>query len=79
MAKYKKDHFNKIIPRENLKENISVKNPVQPNLHQPRMMDEFMRDLIFDKRAGSLEVTANSNLVKLQQKLLDGMGPLSKV
>ena len=42
-------------------------------------MNEFMRDLIFEKRVGSLVVTANSNLVKLQQKLLDVMGPLSKV
>ena len=38
-----------------------------------------MRDLIFEKRAGSIEVAADSNLVKLQQKLLDVMGPLSKV
>ena len=59
LAKDKKDHFNKIIPGKNLKENISVKNPVPPNLHRPRMMNEFMRDLIFDKRAGTLEVTAN--------------------
>ena len=49
-------------------------------------MDEFLRDLRFDKRAGSLEVPADSNLVKLQQKLLDVMrsltdfmGPLSTV
>ena len=37
-----------------------------------------MRDLIFEKRGGSLEVAADSNLVELQQKLLDSMGPLSK-
>ena len=42
-------------------------------------MDEFMKDLIFEKRAGSLEVEADSNLVKLQQKLLDVMGHLFKV
>ena len=33
-----------------------------------------MRDLIFEKKGGS-----RPNLVKLQQKLLDVMGPLSKV
>ena len=38
-----------------------------------------MRDLIFAKRAGSLEVAAASNLVKLQQKLINVMGPLSQV
>ena len=65
--------------KKNLKESILVKNTVPLNLHLPRKMNEFMRDLIFEKRVGSLVVTANSNLVKLQQKLLDVMGPLSKV
>ena len=30
-----------------------------------------MRDLILDKRTGSREVAADSNLVKLPQKLVD--------
>ena len=38
-----------------------------------------MRDKIFEKIAGSLEEVADSNLIKLQQKLLDVMRPLSKV
>ena len=38
-----------------------------------------MRDLIFEKRASSLEIAADSNLVKLQQKLLDARRPLYKV
>ena len=60
-------------------ESILVENPFPLNLHSPKKMDEFMRDLIFEKRAGSIEVAADSSLVKLQQKLLDVMGPLSKV
>ena len=79
LAKYTNDHFNKFIPEKDLQESILVENPVPLNLHPPRKMDEFMRDLIFEKRAGSIEVAADSNLVKLQQKLLDVMGPLSKV
>ena len=42
-------------------------------------MDEFMKDLIFEKRAGSLGVEADSYLVNLQQKLLDVMGHLFKI
>ena len=38
-----------------------------------------MRDLIFEKKAGSLELAADSNLVKPQEKLLDVMRPLSKI
>ena len=79
MAKYINDHFNKFIPEKHLQESILVENPVLLNLHPPRKMDEFMRDLIFEKRAGSLEVATNSNLAKLEQKSLDVMGPLSKV
>ena len=78
LANYANDYFNKF-PEKDLQESILVKNPVPLNPHPPRKMDEFMRDLIFEKRAGSLEVTADSNLVNLQQKLLDVMGPLSKV
>ena len=75
LAKYTNDHFNKFISEKDLQESILVKNPVPLNLHPPRKMDEFMRDLIFEKSAGSIEVAADSNLVKLQQKLLDIMGP----
>ena len=42
-------------------------------------MDEFLKDQIFEKRAGTLEVEADSNLVKLQQILLDCMRHLLKV
>ena len=34
---------------------------------------------MFESRTGSLVVAVVSNLVKLQQKLLDVMGPLFKV
>ena len=79
MAKCTNDYFKKFIPEKDLQERILTENPVPLNLHPPRKMDELMRDLIFEKRAGSLEVAADSNLVKLQQKLLDVMEPLSKI
>ena len=70
LAKYTNNHFNKFIPEKDLQESTLVENPVPLNLHPPREMDEFMKDLTFEKRTGSLEVAADSNLVKLQQKLL---------
>ena len=76
MARYTNDHFNKFLPEKDLQEHILVENPVSLNLHPPRQTDEFMRDLRFKKRAGSIKAAADSNLVKLQQKLLDAMGPL---
>ena len=47
--------FNKFIPEKYLQESILVENPVPLNLHSPRKMDEFMRDLIFEKRADNIE------------------------
>ena len=79
LANYANDHFNKFIPEKYLSESILVENPVSLSLHPPRKMDEFMRDLIFEKIAGILEEAADSNLVKMQQKLLEVMEPLSKV
>ena len=79
MPKYKNDHFKKFIPENDSQESNLVENPVSPNFDLPKKMGKFVRDLIFEKRAGSLEVAAGSDLVKLQQKLLDVMGPLPKV
>ena len=76
MARYTNDHFNKFLPENDLQESILVENPVSLNLHPSRKTDEFMRDLRFKKRASSKKAAADSNLVKLQQKLLDAMGPL---
>ena len=76
LTKYKNDYFNKFIAEIDLQESISVENPVPLNLHPTRKMGELMRDMIFEERAGSLEVAADSNLVKRQQKLLDVMRPL---
>ena len=41
-------------------------------------MDDFMRELLLEKR-NHFEITSDTNSVKLQQRLLDAMGPLSKV
>ena len=79
LAKCTSDHFNKFIPKKDFQESALVENPAPLNLHPPKKMDEFMRDKIFEKIAGSLEEVADSNLIKLQQKLLDVMRPLSKV
>ena len=75
LAKYTNDHFNKFIPEKDLQESILAENPVPLILHPPRKMDKFMRDLIFEKRAGSIEVGADSNLVKLLWDLCPRFGP----
>ena len=41
-------------------------------------MDEFLRELFLEKR-NHFEITSDTNLVKQHQRLLDVMGPLSKI
>ena len=54
------------------------KNPISRNVHPPKKMNDFMRELLLEKR-NHFEITSDTNLVKLQQRLLDVMGPLSKI
>ena len=77
LSKNTNDNFCKFIPEKDLQESILVEKSVP--LHLLRKIDEFMRDLMFQSRTGSRVVAVVSNLVKLQQKLLDVMGPLFKV
>ena len=54
------------------------KNPIPRNVHPPKKMDDFMKELLLEKR-NHFEIMSDTNLVKLQQKLLDVIGPLSKI
>ena len=54
------------------------KNPIPRHVHPPKKMDDFMKELLLEKR-NHFEIMSDTNLVKLQQKLLDVMGPLSKI
>ena len=46
------------------------KNPISRNVHPPKKMNDFMRELLLEKR-NHFEITSDTNLVKLQQRLLD--------
>ena len=78
LAKYANEQFSLYTPEKVLQESIMNKNPIQRNVHPPKNMDDFMRDLLLEKK-NHFEITSDTNLVKLQQRLLDVMGPLSKI
>ena len=50
MAKYANEHLNIFIQEKNLKESILKTIPVPPNLQEVRQMDEFMAQLLEEKR-----------------------------
>ena len=77
LTKYTNDHFNKFIPEKDLQESILVENPVQFLLIFIQLeiwMNLWEIWYLRKELAGSLEEAANSNLVKLQQKLPDVIG-----
>ena len=78
LAKYANEQFTLYTPEKVLQESIMNKNPIQRNVHPPKNMDDFMRDLLLEKK-NHFEITSDTNLVKLQQRLLDVMGPLRKI
>ena len=78
LAKYANEQFSLYTPEKVLQESIMNKNPIPRNVHPPKKMDDFMRELLLEKR-NHFEITSDTNLVKLQQRLLDVMGPLSKI
>ena len=50
MAEYKSNHFNIFIGEKDLKESILMTIPVQSNLQEVGRMDEFMAQLLKEKR-----------------------------
>ena len=78
LAKYANDQFSLYTPEKVLQVSIMNKNPIPRNVHPPKKMDDFMKELLLEKR-NHFEIMSDTNLVKLQQKLLDVIGPLSKI
>ena len=76
--KYANEQFTLYTPEKVLQESNMNKNPIPRNVYPPKKMDDFIRELLLEKR-NHFEITSDANLVKLQQRLLDVMGPLSKI
>ena len=78
MAGYANDHLNILIQEKDLKESILKTIPVPSNLQEVRRMDEFMAQLLKEKRQHIL-LHQNAIYEKIQTKNMDVMGPLCKL
>ena len=74
MANYANKYFEEYVPEDSLKEAILCQNPVPDNLDNVKKLDDFLRDILKEKRENIENV-----LEKLQRKTIDVMGPLSKL
>ena len=78
MANYANKYFEEYLPEDSLKEVILCQNPVPDNLDNVKKLDDFLRDILKEKRKTNKQNIENV-LEKLQRKTVDVMGPLSKL
>ena len=78
MAEYANEHLKIFIQEKDLKESILKTIPVPSNLQEVRQMDEFMAQLLKEKRQKILPQQDAIN-EKVQRKNMDVMGPLCKL
>ena len=70
-------YLEKFVQDKNLKDSILNENLVSTNITRPRKLDEFYKELLEENRA-KRELTLDGTLEKIQSKMLNIMGALSK-
>ena len=78
MANYTNKYFEEYVPEDSVKEAILCQNPVPYNLDNVKKLDDFLPDILKEKRKTN-ERNIENVLEKLQRKTVDVMGPLSKL
>ena len=78
MASYANKHLQKFVPERDLRDSILTANPVPSNISGPKKLDEFFRELL-DEQKKKTELFWDSSLEKIQLKIVNVLGPLSKV
>ena len=74
MAEYSNHHFNSYITDKDIEEQLLTENPVVLNLQQVQPLDDFIRSLLSSKTVK----TSDHQMQRLQGKILEVMGPLSR-
>ena len=78
LAKFVNKHFEEYIPDSDLKDQVLTELPIPANIDSVKKLDDFLKDLLKEKRKFN-EQNLDNIFEKFQQKILDAMGPLSKL
>ena len=78
MAEYANTHFETYVKEADLKQQILMKNPVPDNLDQVKKLDDFVRDILKDKRQ-QRDLEMYGTFEKIHSKNACVMSPLSKL
>ena len=78
MANYTNKCSEEYVPEDSFKEAILCQNPVPDNLDNVKKLNDFLRDILKEKRKTN-EQNIKNVLKKLQRKTVAVMGPLLKL
>ena len=78
MAKYANEHFECYIKEADLKAAILQLSPVPDNIDPVRKLDEFIKDILKEKRH-QRELDMDNVLEKIQNRTRNVLGPLSRI
>ena len=78
MASYANDNSEKYIPEKYVKEAILIKTPRPENLDPVKKLDDYLQELLKQKKRPQ-DIAIDNTLEKVQDKVLDIMGPQSKL
>ena len=75
MADYANLPFKNHIPDKDINEKIFTENPVPSNLQEVLALDDFVKTLLVSQTV----ITTDHQMEKFQGKILQVMGPLSRL
>ena len=78
MANYANDNSEKYIPEKDVREAILIKTPRSENLDPVKKLDDYLQELLKQKKRPQ-DIAIDNTLEKVHDKVLDIMGPLSKL
>ena len=78
MASYANDNSEKYIPEKDVKKAILIKTPRPENLDPVKKLDDYLQELLKQKKRPQ-DIAIDNTLEKVQDKVLDIIGPLSKL
>ena len=73
MVEHVNDHSQTFFPEKGVHDSILMENPIPSNFDQPQTMDGFIVPLL-----SKIETSVNLSLEKVQQKIVNAMGPLAR-
>ena len=78
MVSYANDNSEKYIPENNVNEATLIKTPRPDKLDPVKKLDDYLQDLLKQKKSPQ-DIVIDNILEKVQDKVLDIMGRLSKL